>query len=148
MVIRMMKKHLRYLGFISAILSITYILIGVIEIANTFVSFIPLLILPGDLMGGFVSITIGLIFAYGIKELYRGDYMGLSFILVGLIMAIMFAGLYTLILIADAVECYILGNEDFAGWTILDDLRIELVLGWILLPLLLWLKAQLSSNAE
>lgn len=146
--IHMMKKHLRYLGFISAILSITYILIGVIEIANTYVSFIPLLILPGDPMGGFVSITIGLIFAHGIKELYRGDYRGLSFILVGLIMTTVFAGLYTLILIADAIECYVLTSEEFIGWTILNDLRIELMLGWILFPLLLWLKVQLSSNAE
>jgi len=142
----MMKKHLLYLGFISAILSIIYILIGVIEIANTFVSLIPLSILPGDPIGGFVSMTIGLIFAHGIKELYSGDYRGLSFILVGLIMATMFAGLYTLILIADAIEYYVLASEEFVEWTILNDLRIELMLGWILFPLLLWLNAQLSSN--
>jgi len=145
----MERKYLRCLGYISAVLGMIYALIGIIEIINFLVLLVPLsIILPGDFIGGFVSITIGIVFIWGMDELLKKDYKGLSFILVGLIMAVMFAGLYTLILIADAVECYILGNEDFAGWTILDDLRIELVLGWILLPLLLWLKAQLSSNTE
>ncbi|RLE50120.1 MAG: hypothetical protein DRJ21_01945 [Candidatus Methanomethylicota archaeon] len=135
----MERKYLRYLGYISVVLGIIYTLTGIIEMINSLVLLVPLFIFSRDFMGGFVSITIGLVFIYGIRELLKEDYRGLSFVLVGLIMAVMFAGLYTLILIANAVECYILGNEEFAGWTILNDLRMELMLGWLLVPVLIWL---------
>lgn len=133
-----MENRVRFsdLKFMSLIIGAIYILFGAIEII-AFLLGTDLLFINKDIMSGFTLITIGLIFFEGFRKLDENDPKTLGFPLVGSILALSFAGLFFLILIADAIEAYIIMNEDYAGWTVISAITPEIYLAILTIPVIL-----------
>jgi len=128
--------RIKDLEIMSLIIGIIYITFGVIEMAS-FLLTLDVMFIARDIMGGFVLVTIGLIFLEGYKKLDAKDPKTLGFPLVGSILAIAFAALFFLILIAEAIEAYVIMNEDYAGWTVIEAIRPELYLALLTIPVIL-----------
>lgn len=59
------------------------------------------LLIPPDFMGGFVLFVVGSIFIFGVKELNSGIREGISYVYVGIVIALVLSGIYLLILGGD-----------------------------------------------
>jgi hypothetical protein len=88
---------------------------------------------PRDIIGGVILILLGAIFLVGVKELRIGLSEGVAYVFVGIFLALLFCVIYSFVLAANAVEAYLILNEDFSAWTPYDDLRPGLYL--VVLPL-------------
>ena len=106
--------YLKKIAMASIVLGMAYLAIGIIEIASMFTQY-EIFLIPADIIGGFVSITISLTYFFGIRGLLRGNKRDLGFPLVASILAALYFSIYSLILLADAAECYILKNEEYFG---------------------------------
>ena len=122
--------YLKKIAVVSIVLGSTYLAIGIMEIASMFTQY-GIFLISADIIGGFVSITIGLTYLFGIRGLLRGNKRDLGFPLAASLLAALYFSIYSLILLADAAECYILKNEEYYGWTPMDSLRIEILIGAI-----------------
>jgi len=126
------------------IIGILYILFGIVQIivGLGFGSEITKSILiPNDVLGGFILVLLGAVFLYGVKELNRGINEGVAYVYVGIFLALIFLVIYLLIMAADAIEKYIIVSEDFLTWTPLDDMKPGIYLGILaLIGFLIWRK--------
>ena len=104
-----------------------YMLFGVLQ-ALVCVGVVEIPFVPAEPVGVFVLLILGAVFLSGYRELREGTDEGVAHVHVGLLLSLLFAVLYLLILGADALEAYLLKNEDFAGWTPSDGIRPELYL--------------------
>lgn len=121
---------------------IPYIIFGLIQTTVSFgfrSDWTGLLSVPNDFIGGFVLILIGTIFLAGVKELRAGTVEGVAYIYVGIFIALLFALIYLLVVTANALEAYVIMNDDFKGWSPLDDFRPGIYLAIIpLIGYLIW----------
>lgn len=85
--------------------------------------------IPHDILSGLILILLGTVFIYGFMELREGIEEGIAYVYVGILLALIFAGIYLLVTTGNILEAYLLKNEDFIGWTPIDDLRPEIYLG-------------------
>jgi hypothetical protein len=85
-----------------------------------------------------ILILIGCVFMYGASEIHSGVHEGIAYVYVGILLSLIFAGIYMLAATGDLLEARLLKNEDYAGWSVLDALRPEIYLG--VLSLLTYLK--------
>jgi hypothetical protein len=126
-------------GIAYAIFGILEILIGCGEFVGTGVPLIPPVELAGvnlvplDVFGGIMLIIIGAVYLNGVGQQARGDREGLSFLLVGSLLAAIFFGVYTVIMLANGIG-YMFGFEDWLEWIWLDDLRPGIWLFLLALP--------------
>lgn len=97
-----------------------------------------ILFIPPDIIAGIILILIGSVFLYGASEIRSGVREGIAYIYVGILLSLIFAGIYVLAATGDLLEAYLLKNEDYIGWSVLDALRPEIYLG--VLSLLTYLK--------
>ena len=97
-----------------------------------------MLFIPPDAIGGLVLILIGCVFTYGFVEIHSGKEEGIAYVYVGILLSLIFAGIYVLAAFGNILEAYLLQNEAFAEWSVLDDIRPEIYLG--LISLLAYLK--------
>jgi len=130
MVKNVSMSYLRNIAIVSMVLGLIYLVIGIVEIVSIFTQY-RIFLIPADIIGGFVAVTIGLTYIFGIRGLFRGNKQDLGFPLVASILAALYFSIYSLILLADAAECYILKNEEYSGWTPMHSLRIEILVGAI-----------------
>jgi hypothetical protein len=97
------------------------------------------LFIPNDVIGGLILVLIGIVFLFGVKELNEGLDEGVAYIYVGILLALVFMIIYSLIIVANAINTYVLVNEDFSDWTPLDDMRPGIYLGVIpIIGILIW----------
>ena len=96
------------------------------------------LFIPPDIIAGMILILIGCVFLYGASEIHSGVHEGIAYVYVGILLSLIFAGIYVLAATGDLLEAHLLKNEEYAGWSILDALRPEIYLG--VLSLLTYLK--------
>lgn len=127
----------------SSIIGIIYVMVGLAAMSNS-LGLSEFNYIPTDLFGGLMLIFIGGIFLRTIKETGKEQYNGLSFLLVGIIMAVIYSGLYIAALGADALS-FVLGSEDFEEWAPLNDFRIEIWLPLITIPGMLVLKDKVRA---
>lgn len=137
--------YLRKIAMVSIVLGLAYLAIGIIEIASIFTQY-GVFLIPADIIGGFASITIGLTYLFGIRGLLRGNKQDLGFPLVASILAALYFSIYSLILLADATECYILKNEEYSGWTPMHSLRIEILIGAIAIMIVVWIWRRIKRD--
>ena len=137
--------YLKKIAMASIVLGLTYLAIGIIEIASMFTQY-GIFLIPADIIGGFVSITIGLTYLFGIRGLLRGNKQDLGFPLAASILAALYFSIYSLMLLADAAECYILKNEDYSGWTPMHSLRIEILIGVIAIIVAVWIWGRIKKD--
>jgi len=115
-----------------------YVLFGVLQ-ALVCIGVVALPFVPGEPVGVLVLLVLGAVFLSGYRELREGTDEGVAHIHVGLLLSLLFGVLYLLILGADALEAYLLGSEDFEGWTPLDGMRAELYLALLsLIGIYIW----------
>ena len=80
-----------------------------------------------------------LIFFYGVKELNDGLREGVAYIYVGIFLSLGFLVLYLLVMGADMLSAYGLNNQNFIGWTPIDNLKPGLYLAILpLIGFLIW----------
>lgn len=97
------------------------------------------LYIPTDIMGSFILILIGIIFIFGVKELRAGKDDGVAYIYMGIFIALIFLVIYLLMMVANAIEYYVIASEDYINWEPLDDLRPGIYLAIIpLIAFILW----------
>jgi hypothetical protein len=130
----------------SAIIGILYAIFGVLEILVGWGDFVgaeasiisPLEVagvnvVPFDVFGGIMLIIIGAVYLIGVKQQAKGEREGLSFLLVGSLLAAIFFGVYLVIMLANGVG-YLFQFEDWLEWIWLDDLRPGIWLFLLALP--------------
>ncbi len=142
------KPDTRSAMIFSIITGSLYILLGLLQLSSglgrilmgpdTHIPFTDVLFIPADTIGAFVLLLIGTVFIYGVMEMRQGVYEGVSYAYVGILIALIFAVIYTLVSTGNMLETYILKNEDYIGWTPLSDLRPGIYLA--ILPLLAFSK--------
>jgi len=120
--------------FFALAAGILYVLFGCMQIVEQFgikTGLAELLLIPGDIFGGLCLVVIGAVFLYGAKELNSGMNMGVSYVYVGILMSLVFMAVYVLIIGASLLEVYLIQNEDYLEWRIIDDIRPGLYLGFL-----------------
>jgi len=128
-----------FIGILYAIFGILEILIGWGEFVGTGVPLIQSIelagvnIVPPDVFGGIMLIIIGVVYLTGVGQQARVNREGLSFLLVGSLLAAIFFGVYMVIMLANSVG-YVFQFEDWLEWVWLDDLRPGLWLFLLALP--------------
>jgi hypothetical protein len=128
-----------FMGIIYAIFGILEILIGWGEFVGTGVPLIQPIELAGinlvplDVFGGIMLTIIGAVYLAGVRQQARGERQGLSFLLVGSLLAAIFFGVYMVIMLANGVG-YMFQFEDWMNWIWLDDLRPGIWLFLLALP--------------
>ncbi|RLI73827.1 hypothetical protein DRO97_06745 [Archaeoglobales archaeon] len=108
----------------SAVLFIITLVIGIIEILSG-LSGNAIALIPSDVFGGLVMLTISAVFLRGLT--HREHYAFYEF---GSIMLLTFSILYILVMLANGLDAVIVGEE----WNIIDDLRIEMILLPLAIP--------------
>ena len=125
-------------GLVAGIL---YLAAGVLQALERFgvsTGVGDILLIPPDFFGGFCFVVIGAVFLYGVKELNAGDNMGVSYIYVGILMALVFMVVYLLVIGAGLLGLLIQSGE-YEGWTIIDGIRPGIYLGILtLIGYFLW----------
>ena len=90
-------------------------------------------VVPADVFGGVMLIIIGVVYLTGVKLQAKGEREGLSFLFVGILLALIFFGVYMAIMLANGVGC-VFQFEDWLEWIWLDDLRPGIWLFLLALP--------------
>ncbi|MDI3539950.1 MAG: hypothetical protein PWR29_1744 [Methanolobus sp.] len=96
------------------------------------------LFIPADIIAGLILILIGSVFLYGVSEIRAGVREGIAYVYVGIILSLIFGGIYVLAATGELLEIHLLKNAEYTGWTLLDTLRPEIYMG--MLSLLTYLK--------
>ena len=127
------------IGILYAVFGVLEILIGWGDLTGTDVSLIPSLelagvtVVPPDVFGGVMLIIISIVYLAGVKQQAKGNREGLSFLLVGSLLATVFFGVYLAIMLSNGVG-YLFQFEDWLEWIWLDDLRPGIWLFLLALP--------------
>jgi hypothetical protein len=127
------------IGILYAIFGILEILVGWGDLIGTGDPLITPLelaevnVVPPDVFGGIMLIIIGAIYLTGVTQQAKGEREGLSFLLVGSLLAAIFFGVYVVIMLANGVG-YLFQFEDWLEWIWLDDLRPGIWLFLLALP--------------
>jgi len=128
-----------FIGILYAIFGILEILIGWGEFVGTGVYLIQPIelagvnLVPPDVFGGIMLIIIGAVYLTGVGQQARGEREGLSFLLVGNLLAAIFFGVYMVIMLANGLG-YVFQFEDWLEWIWLDDFRPGIWLFLLALP--------------
>ncbi len=91
----------------SMMAGIAYFIVAILEIAGSNFRYIS-----HDIFGGAALMVIATIYFAGIKETLKKSYRGLSFILGGIILSLIFGVMHFLIYISGILE-YFMGNSGF-----------------------------------
>jgi hypothetical protein len=127
------------MGILYAIFGLLEILVGWGEFVGAGVPLIQPIELAGvnlvapDVFGGIILTIIGAVYLTGVRQQARGEQEGLSFLLVGNILAAVFFAVYVVIMLANGVG-YAFQFEDWLEWGWLDDLRPGIWLFLLALP--------------
>jgi len=121
-----------------------YLALGLGEVASG-LRLVEIAYIPSDIFGGAMCALIGVIFLRGIEPLSSGRVSGLSFFLVGIMMASIYSVLYILILGAHGLGSLI-GMVEYEVWSPLDDFRPEVWLPLLALPAVMILRSKLGRR--
>jgi hypothetical protein len=128
-----------FTGILYASFGILEVLVGWGELLGTGAPLIQPIelagvnLVPPDVFGGFMLIIIGAVYITGVRQQSRGEREGLSFLLVGSLLATVFFAVYIAIMLANGVG-YAFQFEDWVEWIWLDDLRPGIWLFMLALP--------------
>lgn len=131
-------------GIYVGLAGFLYIVAGILEITTSLgvdavEPFANMLRVVGDPFNGFVLIVIGLVFLKGVGPASRGDREGISYIAGGALLASTLLGFYVLNSLSNCLG-FVLGFEDWLGWTILDEMKPGVVLWLFTIPSILLIR--------
>ncbi len=122
-----------------------YIALGIMQIVaglGTSGRWSQLLYMEGGPVGGMALVLAGVVFLQGWRELKMGLREGVAFVYVGIVLALFFGGIELLRMGVNALGHLALGGEEYAGWSLLDDLTPALYLSVLpLAGLIAWRKS-------
>ena len=96
----------KMIAIYASVLGVISLLVGLAEVLGGWGG-----IIPGDLFGGFVLVVMAATYLGGVKGAFRGRYEGLSFLIGGLFLTMVFGVLYLLMMGADGLM-YLLGEAE------------------------------------
>jgi len=117
----------KWLGAYALALGLACLTAGLMEISGGYGEMIP-----GDVFGGLVLVVIAATYLNGVKGVCEGGHGGLSFLMGGVFLTMVFGGLYLLIIGADAL-IYLMGEAE--EMPALVDLRPAIWIAILSLPL-------------
>ena len=117
----------RGVALYSACIAIVYIILGFLEV------FYPFGLIPRDFFGGAVLLLIGITYFAGVKGTFEGEYNGLSFVIGGMFLSVVFGALYMAIFFADVLS-WLIESADTPPTII--SLRPEVYMLGLILPLM------------
>jgi hypothetical protein len=127
--IKTIKKDIIFLslifGFLFAISGIVEILIGVCSILGVK---IKLFLFTGDVLGGLALLAVGITYFLGVKRALNEDIRAVSYVFTASIVGLGIGVIAFLLLISNAVG-FLLGFEDWQGWSVFDSITVYLILG-------------------
>ena len=127
--IKTIKKDIIFLslifGFLFTISGIVEILIGVCSI---FGIEIKLYLFTGDALGGLALLAVGITYFLGVKKAIDEDIRAVSYLFTASIVGLGIGVIAFLLLISNAVG-FLLGFEDWQGWSVFDSITVYLILG-------------------
>ena len=149
--IKSIKKDIIFLslifGFLFAISGIVEILIGVCSILGVRIN---LFLFTGDVLGGLALLAVGITYFLGVKKAIDEDIRAVSYLFTASVVGLGIGIIAFLLLISNAVG-FLLGFEDWQGWSVFNDITVYLILGlFAVIPYkvvkMLYLFYKLSSN--
>jgi len=127
--IKTIKRDIIFLslifGFLFAISGIVEILIGVCSILGVK---IKLFLFTGDVLGGLALLAVGITYFLGVKRALNEDIRAVSYVFTASIVGLGIGVIAFLLLISNAVG-FLLGFEDWQGWSVFDSITVYLILG-------------------
>ncbi|AIJ05627.1 hypothetical protein JH146_0781 [Methanocaldococcus bathoardescens] len=114
-------------GFLFAVSGIIEIIIGIYSILGVKIT-IPLFV--GDVFGGLALLAVGITYFLGVKKAVDEDIKAVSYLFTASIIGLGIGIIAFLLLISNAIG-FLLGFEDWADWSIFNDLTIYLILGML-----------------
>ena len=127
--IKTIKKDIIFLslifGFLFAISGIVEILIGVCSIFGIEIN---LYLFTGDALGGLALLAVGITYFLGVKKAIDEDIRAVSYLFTASIVGLGIGVIAFLLLISNAVG-FLLGFEDWQGWSVFDSITVYLILG-------------------
>jgi len=128
-----MKRNYSSLKFFSLFWGILYMVTGLVQVLKGVgilpASFLSSSMLPPEVAGGFVLVVIGAVFFVATFEFSKNSFEGSAYTYVGILLCLVFGGLYFLSMVADLINAYILGMEGYEKWTFVDSFKPALYLG-------------------
>ena len=144
----MQKQNIKNKMVFGSIVGVVYLTFGLIQLMVSFGIIFghelsgllsKRLYIPNDLLGSLILILIGCIFLFGTSKLNHWNPDGTAFIFVGIFLALVFMTIYLIMILANAIEAYLITSAEFVDWTPLNDLKPGIYLGLLpLIGLLIW----------
>ncbi|TFF92759.1 hypothetical protein EU546_07215 [Candidatus Thorarchaeota archaeon] len=105
---------------LSWVLGLLYLITGVLQVGIS-IGLLPVVMGMTDLLGAILLLVVSAVFMTGIKHLRKGEREGVSFLVVGIIIAGLVCGVQ-LVIIGTGALGWFLGFEDWSGWTLQQNL--------------------------
>lgn len=116
-------------------LGYSYLFFGLlILLFSAFSHSVPAFFIPSDFFGGLVLLVIGFTFIGAISPARSDAQEAVLFTRFAILLSVVFASIYLILMWSNGI-LWLMGNEDFADWSPIDDLvpTIWLALGSIYL---------------
>ena len=112
-------------GLLFAVSGIVEIILGLYSILGVKIK-LPLFL--GDAFGGLALLAVGVAYFLGVKKAVDKDIKAISYLFTASIIGLGIGIIAFLILMSDAIG-FLLGFEDWADWSVFNDITIYLLLG-------------------
>ncbi|XRO77496.1 hypothetical protein ACO3VM_02915 [Methanocaldococcus sp. 10A] len=112
-------------GILFSVSGIIEIIIGTYSILGVKIN-LPLFV--GDVFGGLALLAVGITYFLGVKKAIDEDIKAVSYVFTASIIGLGIGIIAFLLLVSNAIG-FLLGFEDWADWSVFNDLTIYLILG-------------------
>ncbi|ACV24584.1 hypothetical protein [Methanocaldococcus fervens] len=127
--IKEVKKDITLLSLVFGLL---FLFSGGIEVVVWICSVVgvesELPLFVGDVFGGLALLAVGITYLLGVKKAVNEDIRAISYLFTASIVGLGIGIIALLLLIANAIG-FLLGFDDWADWSIFNDLNIYLICG-------------------
>ncbi len=119
---------------LALVLGVAYLAAGVLQIGVS-LGFLPYVVGMTDFLGGLLLVVVASVFLTGVKPIRSGKREGVSFVVVGILIAGLIC-VVQLVIIGTGTLGWILGFEDWSDWTVQQHLTPSIWLFVITLAVL------------
>ncbi|MDI9394406.1 MAG: hypothetical protein QM426_02850 [Euryarchaeota archaeon] len=128
-----MENKNKTLTYFTLLWGVTYLAFGSFQVLKGFgllpLDFISQDLVPPEIAGGLVLVIVSAVYLYGTIEFSRASFEGKAYAYVGIVLSLLFGGLYFLTFIADLINAWVLAADGFEEWTPISGIKPALYLG-------------------
>ena len=115
---------------VAGLFGTVFLVLGIVEMLSSLgTRFGPYVHTMNDPLAGYTLLIISLLYLTGGIKYSKDEKEGLSYIFAASLLAIILAGIEISMVVNDVAEAYVLLSEDYAGWSISNDLYPHLIFG-------------------